>query len=144
MDWCNSTSAYLVSRFIWIFTGNTIIVHVLTMISESLILKPTCFYLYVLMVACYELMILCLCICKLFLYSFLGKDTYYVRKLFQVEKTNQSDFNDEILRNIGGKSNDNLNEILNNFTDTDFEIDTFSESPYIYWFFKWRTDTTHR
>ena len=44
---------------------------------------------------------------------------------------NQSDFNDEILRNIGGKSKNNLNEIFNNFTDTDFEIDTFSESPYI-------------
>ena len=44
---------------------------------------------------------------------------------------NQSDFNDEILRNIGGKSKNNLNEIFNNFTDTDFEIDTFSESSYI-------------
>ena len=44
---------------------------------------------------------------------------------------NQSDFNDEILRNIGGKSKNNLNEILNNFTHTDFEIDTFSESPNI-------------
>ena len=44
---------------------------------------------------------------------------------------NQSDFNDEILRNIGGKSKNNLNEILNNFTGTDFEIDSFSESPYI-------------
>ena len=44
---------------------------------------------------------------------------------------NQSDFNDEILRNIGGKSKNILNEILNNFTDTDFEIDTFSESPYM-------------
>ena len=44
---------------------------------------------------------------------------------------NQSDFNDEILRNIGGKSKNDLNEILNNFTDTDFEIDRFSESPYI-------------
>ena len=44
---------------------------------------------------------------------------------------NLSDFNDEILRNIGGKSRNNLNEILNNFTDTDFEIDTFNESPYI-------------
>ena len=42
---------------------------------------------------------------------------------------NQSDFNDEILRNIGGNSKYDLNEILNNFTDTDFEIDTFSESP---------------
>ena len=42
-----------------------IIVHILTMISESLILKPTCFYLYILMVACDESMILCLCICKL-------------------------------------------------------------------------------
>ena len=41
---------------------------------------------------------------------------------------NQSDFNDEILRDIGGKSKNNLNEILNNFTDTDFE---FGESPYI-------------
>ena len=52
--------------------------------------------------------------------------------LFQeIEKMNQSDFSDEILRNIGGKSKNNLNEILNNFTDTDFEIDTFSESPYI-------------
>ena len=44
---------------------------------------------------------------------------------------NQSDVNDEILRGIGGKSKNNLNEILNNITDTDFEIDTFSESPYI-------------
>ena len=44
---------------------------------------------------------------------------------------NQSDFNDETLRNIGGKSKNDLNEILNNFTDTDFEIDIFSESPYI-------------
>ena len=44
---------------------------------------------------------------------------------------NQSDFNDEILRNIGGKSKSHLNGILDNFTDTDFEIDTFSESPYI-------------
>ena len=44
---------------------------------------------------------------------------------------NQSDVNDEILRSIGGKSKNNLNEILNNITDTDFEIDTFSESPYI-------------
>ena len=44
---------------------------------------------------------------------------------------NQSDFNDEILRNIGGKSKNNSNEILNNFTDNDFEIDIFSESPYI-------------
>ena len=44
---------------------------------------------------------------------------------------NQSEFNDEIFRNIGAKSKNDLNEILNNFTDTDFEIDTFSESPYI-------------
>ena len=44
---------------------------------------------------------------------------------------NQSDFDDEILRNIGGKSKNDLNEILNHFTDTDFDIDTFSESPYI-------------
>ena len=101
-----------------------IIVHILTMISESLILKPTCFYLYVLMVACYELMILCLYICKLlFLYSFLGKDTYYVKKF-------QTGFSDEIVRNIGGKSKNNLKKNLNNFTDTDFEIDTFIESPY--------------
>ena len=39
---------------------------------------------------------------------------------------NQSDFNDEILRNFGGKSKNDLNEILDNFTDTDFEIDIFS------------------
>ena len=44
---------------------------------------------------------------------------------------NQSDLNDEILRNIRGKSKNDLNEILNNVTNTDFEIDTFSESPYI-------------
>ena len=44
---------------------------------------------------------------------------------------NESDFSDEILRNIGGKSKNDLNEILNNFTDTDSEIDTFSEYPYI-------------
>ena len=43
---------------------------------------------------------------------------------------NQSDFNDKIVRNIGGKFENNLNEILNNFTDTDFEIDTFSVSIY--------------
>ena len=65
------------------------------------------------------------------MFSFFGWDTYYFKKFLQVEKMNQSDFNDEILRNIGGKSKNNLNEILNNFTDTDFEIDTFSESPYI-------------
>ena len=65
------------------------------------------------------------------MYYFLGKDTYYVKKNPLVEKMNQSDFNDEILRNIRGKSKNNLNEILNNFTDTDFKIDTFSESPYI-------------
>ena len=58
---------------------------------------------------------------------------------------NQSDFNDEILRNIGGKSKNNLNEILNNFTDTDFEIDTFSESPFMwYWLSKWTTYITRK
>ena len=44
---------------------------------------------------------------------------------------NQSDLNDGLLRNIGGKSKNDLNEILNIFTDTDFEIETFSKSPYI-------------
>ena len=38
---------------------------------------------------------------------------------------------DEILRNIGGKSKINLNEILRDFTDTNFEIRTHGESPYI-------------
>ena len=57
------------------------------------------------------------------MYSFLGKDTYYVKKF-------QTGFHDEILRNIGGKSKNNLKKKSNNFTDTDFEIDTFIESPY--------------
>ena len=48
-----------------------------------------------------------------------------------VEKMNQSNLNDESLRNIGGSSKNNLDKILNNFTDTAFEIDTFSESPSI-------------
>ena len=68
---------------------------------------------------------------KSFLVFFFGRDTLYFKKFLEVEKMNQSDFNDEILRNIGGKSKNNLNEILNNFTDTDFEIYTLGESPYI-------------
>ena len=44
---------------------------------------------------------------------------------------NQLHFNDEILRNIGGKSKKNLSEIFHDFTYTDFEIDTFGESPHI-------------
>ena len=47
----------------------------------------------------------------LFFVTFLGKDTYYVKKLLQVEKMNQSGFNDEILRITGGKAKNNLNEI---------------------------------
>ena len=57
------------------------------------------------------------------MYYFLGKDTCYVKKF-------QTGFSVEILRNIGGKSKNNLKKKLNNFTDTDFEIDTFIESPY--------------
>ena len=41
------------------------------------------------------------------------------------------DINEEILENIGGKSQNNLNEILRNFTDTDFEVQTFDDSSYI-------------
>ena len=41
------------------------------------------------------------------------------------------DINEEILENIGGKSQNNLNEILRNFTDTDFEVKTFDDSSYI-------------
>ena len=37
----------------------------------------------------------------------------------------------EILSNIGDQSKNNLNEILRDFTDTDFEIRTLGESPYI-------------
>ena len=37
------------------------------------------------------------------------------------------DINEEILKNVGGKLNNNLNEILRSFTDTDFEIQTFSD-----------------
>ena len=38
------------------------------------------------------------------------------------------DINEEILENIGGKSQNNLNEILRNFIDTDFEVKTFDDS----------------
>ena len=55
----------------------------------------------------------------------------WVNEPFLFKKINQSDFNDEILRNTGGISRNDLYEILINFTDTDFEIDTLSESPYI-------------
>ena len=65
------------------------------------------------------------------MYSFFYKETYYYKKILYVEKVNQPDFSDEILRNIGGKSKINLNEVLHNFTDTDYEIEKFSESPYI-------------
>ena len=41
------------------------------------------------------------------------------------------DINEEILENIGGKSQNNLNEILRNSTDTDFEVQTFDDSSYI-------------
>ena len=37
----------------------------------------------------------------------------------------------KFLRDIGGKSKNDLNEFLNNFTHTNYEIDTFNESPYI-------------
>ena len=42
-----------------------------------------------------------------------------------------NDINEEILENIGGKSQNNLNEILRNFTDADFEVQTFDDSSYI-------------
>ena len=38
---------------------------------------------------------------------------------------------EEIFDNVGGKSQNNLNEILRNFTDTDFEVQTFDGSSYI-------------
>ena len=41
------------------------------------------------------------------------------------------DINEEILKNIRGKSQNNLNEILRNFTDTDFEVQIFDDSSYI-------------
>ena len=43
---------------------------------------------------------------------------------------NQTDPIDEILKNIGGKSENDLNEILNDFIDTDFEINTFGDLPH--------------
>ena len=67
------------------------------------------------MVACYELMLLCLYICKFIFMCFLGKETRNVKNVIQAETMNQSDFNDEIIRHIGGKSKNNLNEILNNY-----------------------------
>ena len=36
-----------------------------------------------------------------------------------------------VANHIAGKSKNNFDEILKNFTDTDFEIDTFSESTYL-------------
>ena len=41
------------------------------------------------------------------------------------------DVNEEILKNIGGKSQNNLNDILRNFTDMDFDVQTFDDSSYI-------------
>ena len=41
------------------------------------------------------------------------------------------DVKEEILENIGGKSQNNLNEIQRNFTDTDFENQTFYNSSYV-------------
>lgn len=41
------------------------------------------------------------------------------------------DIDETILENVGGKSANNLNEILKNFEDADFEIQTFGESPYL-------------
>ena len=55
----------------------------------------------------------------------------WVNEPILFKKMNQSDFNYEILRNTGGKSRNNLYEILTNFTGTDFEIDKLSDSPYI-------------
>ena len=39
-----------------------------------------------------------------------------------------NDINEEMLKNIGGKSESNLNEILRNFTDAEFEVQTFDDS----------------
>ena len=41
------------------------------------------------------------------------------------------DIYEEILRNIGGKSQNNADEILRNFSDTDFEVQTFDDPSYI-------------
>ena len=62
-----------------LYIDNIIIVHILTVIMKSLILKPKCI-LYVLMLACYELMILFFYIfVKSFLVFFFGMDTYYIK-----------------------------------------------------------------
>ena len=39
--------------------------------------------------------------------------------------------NEAILENLGGKSQNHLNEILRNFTDADYEVETFDDSSYI-------------
>lgn len=49
----------------------------------------------------------------------------------QIFKMNNHNTDYEILRNVGGKYQNNLNEILRNFKDNDFEMDTFGDSPYI-------------
>ena len=41
------------------------------------------------------------------------------------------DINEEMLKNITGKSQNNLNDTLRNFNDTDFEVQTFDDSSYI-------------
>lgn len=38
---------------------------------------------------------------------------------------------DQILKHVGGKYANNLNEILGNYDDTEFEIRTFGESHYV-------------
>ena len=41
------------------------------------------------------------------------------------------ELDDKILKNVGGKSENNLNEIMKNFENADFEMTTFGDSPYI-------------
>ena len=44
---------------------------------------------------------------------------------------NKHKLDEEILKNVGGKTANNLINILQDFNDTDFEIQTYNESPYV-------------
>ena len=73
--------------YVWVFIDNITIVHILTMKTESRILKPKCFFVYVLMVECYELMILCVCICKLIsCFLFLDGTLTISRNFFKLKR----------------------------------------------------------
>ena len=73
---------------LWVFTDNITIVHILTMKTESQILKPKFVFVfwYVLMVECYESMILCVRICKTMPCIFLEGTLTISRNFFKLKR----------------------------------------------------------